>query len=198
MNSMSLKEKAVVAVLVVVLLYLAAGALWFVRQEAEWRRSSKAYARAKKTYIEQRNSIRERKRWNERYESAKSAMPSFTAVQSTDTPWRRKIDDLAERCNISIANRGTDEQEICKGDIYEMPISIRGWQGSLEAIVRFMYELESGKNGIFAVKEISMSPINKSKVFSGYLRGDMLITCAYMRDAKEADVKEKGDGNAED
>lgn len=198
MNSMSLREKAVVAALVVVLLYLAAGALWFIRQESEWKRSSRAYGKAKKTYVEQRNCIRERNRWNERYETAKSAMPSFTAIQSTDTPWRRKIDNLAEKHNILIASRGTDEQEICKGDIYEMPVSIRGWQGSLEAIVRFMYELESGKNGIFAVKEISMSPINKAKRFSGYLRGDLMITCAYMRDAEESDLKKKGKDNEQD
>jgi hypothetical protein len=79
-----------------------------------------------------------------------------------------------------------------------MPISIRGFQGSLEAIVTFMHELESGRNGIFAVKEISVSPINKSKVFSGYLRGDMLITCAYMRDAQETASNKKGNVKDED
>jgi hypothetical protein len=198
MNSMSLKEKAILAIFVVVLLYLAVAGLWFFRQQGEWRRSVKAYEKAKRTYLREKNSIRQRNQWEEKYEEAKSAMPSFTAVQNTDTPWRRKIDDLAEKCNISIANRGTDEQEICKGDIYEMPISIRGFQGSLEAIVTFMYELESGRNGIFAVKEISVSPINKSKVFSGYLRGDMLITCAYMRDAEGADPNKKGNTKDEE
>lgn len=186
MNGMSLKEKAVAAVLALLLLYAAAAGLWFARQEKEWSRSRSAYEKAKERFHKERSLIGERRYWDEEYESAKSAMPAFDVEQTTDIAWRRKIDNLAAAANISFVGERKTDAEISEGDIYELPITASRWEGSLEAIVNFMYALESGENGIFAVKEISLDPISKSKVFTGYLRGNFTVTCAYTRDA-EAD-----------
>ncbi len=199
MSGMSLREKAAAAVLGMILLYAAAVGLWFFRQEKEWVRSRKAYDDARRKYAQERELIGERRYWDEAYESAKSSMPAFDVEQTTDIAWRRKIDNLADAANIVFRGERKTGAEISEGDIYELPITASRWEGSLEAIVKFMYALESGKNGIFAIKEISMDPISKSKVFTGYLRGNFTVTCAYTRDAEDVRreaVPEAADGTA--
>ena len=97
MNSKSLREKALIAVVGVIMLYAVAVVLWFVNQEDAWKRAAKAYDRAKKTYESERKLIGERQQWNDAYEEEKAQMPTFAFGKSTDTTWLQKMDELAER-----------------------------------------------------------------------------------------------------
>ena len=72
MNGMSLKEKAVLAVLGVVVLYAVAVALWFVSQRDAWRKASRAYELACSNYASECRLISEKKRWNDMYEESKA------------------------------------------------------------------------------------------------------------------------------
>ena len=60
----------------------------------------------------------------------------------------------------------------------ELPIEVKSWEGSLEALVKFMHALENTSDGMFDIKEINLKPSQKK----GYLKGSLSITCAYMRE----------------
>ena len=96
MNNKSLREKAVIAVVVVLALYVIAVVLWFVSQQDAWKRAAKVYAGAKKTYESERKLIGERQKWNDAYEEEKAQMPTFAFGKATDTTWLQKLDELAE------------------------------------------------------------------------------------------------------
>ena len=49
MSAMGLKQKAVMAVLVVVVLYAAAVGVWFMHSERAWKTAQRNYSEAKKT-----------------------------------------------------------------------------------------------------------------------------------------------------
>jgi hypothetical protein len=55
---------------------------------------------------------------------------------------------------------------------------VRSWEGSLEALVRFMQELENTNEGMFNIRSLNFKPSSKK----GYLRGSFTLTCAYMRE----------------
>ena len=50
MNAMSLKQKAVVAILAVVALYVGAVLFWFLSAESAWKKAARRYEQAKATY----------------------------------------------------------------------------------------------------------------------------------------------------
>ena len=177
MNGKSLRERALVAVIGVVMLYAVAVILWFVSQEAAWKRASKAYDRAKKTYESERRLIGERQKWNDAYEDEKSQMPTFAFGKSTDTTWLQKMDELALKHHVSISQRQAGK-ETEAGEVLELPIEVRSWEGALEPLVRFIHELENTDDGMFDVRAISFKPSNKK----GYLKGSFTLTCTYMRD----------------
>ena len=177
MDDAKLKEKAMMAVVAVVVLYAVAVGVWFFSAESAWKRAAKAYGRECDRYEQEEKLISERRKWNELYDREKAAMPTFEAGKATDTVWLRKVEDLA-RTNLVLITSIDSGKEVEAGDVLELPIEVKSWEGSLEALVKFMHALENSTDGMFDVKEISLKPSQKK----GYLRGSLSITCAYMRE----------------
>ena len=172
-----LKEKAVMAMLGVVVLYAIAIGLWFFSAESAWKKADKAYAKAKETYQKEIKLIGEKSEWFQAYEDEKAVMPTFEAGKATDTTWRRKLDEIAVRHHIQISSAQTGK-EIEAGDVLELPIEVKSWEGCLESLVRLMHELENTSDGMFDITHLNFKPSSKK----GYLRGSFTLNCAYMRE----------------
>ena len=177
MDDAKLKEKAMMAVVAVVVLYAVAVGVWFFSAESAWKRAAKAYGRECDRYEQEEKLISEKRKWNELYDREKAAMPTFEAGKATDTVWLRKVEDLA-RTNLVQITSIDSGKEVEAGDVLELPIEVKSWEGSLEALVKFMHALENSTDGMFDVKEISIRPSQKK----GYLKGSLSITCAYMKE----------------
>lgn len=179
----ALKEKAVFAVLGTVLLYGLAVVFWFISQQAAWKKAARAYERAKDRYAEECSLIAQKGLWTEAYENEKARMPTFEAGKATDTTWERMIRALAEKHHVEIA-QSQSKKEVEAGDVMELEVEVRNWEGALEPLVKFMYELENPEekddqiNGMFDIKTLNFRPGPKK----GYLKGSFTLTCAYMRE----------------
>ena len=173
----SLVEKAVFASLAVVLMYVLLFVLFFAVQQEAWQKAAKAYAKQTKKYNDEERLIGERTKWADAYETEKSRMPMFELeAVDTDTTWLRKMDEFATKYHVVIADT-TIGDEVEAGDVLERTISVKSFEGSLESLVRFMYELENSDKGMFDMKSLNLKPSSKR----GYLKGSFAITCAYMK-----------------
>ena len=172
----TLREKAILAMLGVIALYAFAVILWFVSAESSWKKAAKAYDKAKKTYQNEVKLIGEKRKWTEAYENEKATMPIFEAGKATDTTWRRKLDEIAAKHHIVISAQTGKEVEA--GDVLELPIEVKTWEGCLESLVKFMHELENTNDGMFDITQLNFQPSSKK----GYLRGSFTLNCAYMRE----------------
>lgn len=174
---MTLKEKTIIAILVVLLAFAGEVALWFFNSESAWKKAAKSYDRACTQFDKEERLISQKRKWNEAYEAEKSSMPTFAVGQATDTTWLRKVEELAKANNVLIT-QSIYGKETEAGDVLELPIEVKNLEASLEALVKFMHALENSESCMFDIREINVQP-NKSK--KGYLKGSMSITCAYMR-----------------
>lgn len=104
-------------------------------------------------------------------------MPTFEIGKATDTTWLDKMDKLALDHKILISQRQAGA-EIEADEVLELPIEVRSWEGSLQALVKFMYALENASDGMFDLSQINFKPSSKR----GYLRGSFTLNCAYMRE----------------
>ena len=173
----TLREKAIMAMLGMAVLYAFAVILWFVSAESSWKKAAKAYDKAKKTYQSEVKLIGEKRKWTDAYENEKATMPTFEAGKATDTTWRRKLDEIAAKHLIVISSAQTGK-EVEAGDVLELPIEVKSWEGCLESLVKFMHELENTSDGMFDITQINFKPSSKK----GYLRGSFTLNCAYMRE----------------
>lgn len=165
------------AVVGVIVLYAIAVATWFMSAEGAWKKAAKNYAKARETYQKEVRLIGEKSKWIEAYEAEKAQMPTFEVGKATDTTWQRKLDEIAEKNRIQITSKQIGK-ETEAGDVLELPIDVKTWEGSLEALVRFMHELENTNVGMFDITQLNFKPSSKK----GYLRGSFTLNCAYMRE----------------
>ena len=177
MSAMGLRQKAVVAVLVVIVLYAVAVGTWFMHSERAWKMAQRRYDEAKKTCERERKLIGEKSKWESAYQEEKAQMPTFDEGKSTDTAWMRKMEDIAQR-NLILLGQHQAEAEIDADDVKELPVKVSGCEGSLEALVRFMHELENTDDGMFSITQLRAKPSRKQ----GYLNIDFTLNCAYMRE----------------
>ena len=166
MSARSPREKTAIAVVVVTLLYAAAVAVWFLHSERAWHKARQNYETAAKTCAKERKLIGE-----------KAQMPTFDAGRSTDTAWLRKLEEIAQRNLIQLGQHHASA-EVDVDDVKELPIVVSGCEGSLEALVKFMHELENSDDGMFSITQLRARPSRKQ----GYLNLDFTINCAYMRE----------------
>ena len=175
---MSLKERTIAAVLGVLILYAAAAALWFMNLENSWRLSKKKYAAAREQRVKEERLIRETGKWNNAYEAERAKMPTFEEDEKgVDTKFLSRMEEIGQKNAMTISRRQPgQEQEV--GDVYELPITVNDWEGSLDNLVKFIYDLQQDSDTMFDISALSIKP---SAAHKGYLKGSFTLTCAFMR-----------------
>ena len=153
MSAKSPRDKAVLAVVAIVLLYAIAAATWFLHSDKAWKLARRHYDEASKTRVKERKLIGEKSKWEEAYETEKSQMPTFDAGKATDTAWLRKMEEIAQR-NLILLGQHHASEEV------------------------FMHELENTEEGMFSITQLRAKPSRKP----GYLSIDFTLNCAYMRE----------------
>ena len=152
MGGMSLKEKAVLAVMAMVALYALAAAYWFMGCRDTWADAAKKLAKAKSRYEMERKMISERADWDERYVEEASQIPVVEARQGSDTVWMGAVDKIAEKNYITVSDRKPGKEEM-SGDMQQTTVELK-WTGAVESLVKFMHELENTEEGKFDVQEL--------------------------------------------
>ncbi len=172
---MTLKEKSILAIAGMVVLYMIAGALWFTTQQLAWKKAVKSYEDACKKYKKECKLISEEQKWNDEYENEVKQVKMFDEDESLATTWQRKITAIAEKHNITITKDEPKEEVKRDGGVYELPIEFK-WEGYLESLVKFLHELETTDEGMFDEESLR---IERPK--NGYLKGTLTVTCAYRK-----------------
>lgn len=180
-TALSLRDRAIFAILGVVALYAFTAILWAVSLRDVWSRAAKKYHRDQQTLLQENRLIAETAKWNEAYATEKAKMPEFPEGEDVDTHWLTAMDALATANNLSISRRQAGK-EIEVGDVYELPIEVKDWEGSLESLVKFLYALQADNSAMFDVRALYMRPSNRK----GILKGTFTLACAYMRGGKSA------------
>ena len=174
MSAISSREKNMMLIMVVIVLY-AAAALSFKKQVENWKREQKIYLTAQKKLREEKALIAARGEWTRRYEEVCDLMPVFPKEKDVDTHWLNVMDSAATRNGLTISRRQANkETEV--GDVFELPIDCKDWEGTLESLVKFLYDLHQ-EGAMLDMRQLYIRPSNKP----GYLKGTFTLYCAYMR-----------------
>ena len=170
------REKAMAAITGVVILYGVLGLLAKGRIE-RWQLQRDEYRQTTQRIALERALIAQRTLWESRYAGMKDLMPVFPAGQPVDTHWLAVMDKAATKNGLNIAKRQVGADKLV-GDVYEIAIECKEWEGSLDALVHFLYDLES-EGVMMDMRQMFIRPVPANR---GVLRGSFALYCAYMRD----------------
>ncbi|MFO7937077.1 MAG: hypothetical protein R6V06_05665 [Kiritimatiellia bacterium] len=174
MSAVSPKEKNMLMIIVVLILYSIA-ALLYRKQKNEWEKNRRIYNNALEKYNEECALIEAKDEWDLKYETMCALMPVFPYDRDVDTHWLNIMDTVASENNLVISRRQTGSEEEV-GDVYEIPLECKNWEGTLESLVGFLYGLRK-QGAMLDVRQIYVKHSSKP----GYLRGTFSLYCAYMR-----------------
>ena len=182
----SMKDKAILAIGGMTLLYAASGFLWFkalTDKGSDWNKSQRAYTESVNKYQRERALIDKRVDWEDAYEEEREKMPMFPEGEKVGEHWLERMDEIANQNHMAISTRAAGKEEEV-GDVYELPVEVKSWEGALDPLVNFLYALEHAEEAMFDIKAIDI----RTSSHKGYLKGQFTLTCAYMR----GDTEESG------
>lgn len=177
MAAMSLKEKAVLAVSGILLLYIFTVAWWFLQAD-DRSTEKKKFNSARERVLREQKTISERSYWNDLYEQEASSIPVLDVEQGADTVWMRTIEDIAKSNYVTISEfkPGKEDVEEWSGEMQKISVDIK-WKGAVESLVKFLYELQNSEQGKFDVQSLNFSQTRDQ----GFMSGSMTLICIYKR-----------------
>ena len=125
-----------------------------------------------------RKLIIDRQKWEKQYKELSKMMPTLPAAKNPDAYWLEIMDNIAVRNGVKISKRQAGEEKK-QGDIYELPVECKEWEGTLDAIVHFLFDMQS-EGAMLDIRQLLVKPQGK-----GILRGRFTLYCAYMREAQK-------------
>jgi len=119
--------------------------------------------------------VEERGEWEAQMEAMQALMPLFPRDKRMDVHWLSEVEGKATRHDLKILRHevGSEQRE---GPIFELPVYCRRWEGTLDALVYFLFDLQS-EGAMLDVRYLHIKP--KDKVIHD---GRFDLFCAYRRE----------------
>ena len=140
----------------------------------KWRELGRDQAKALEQIEKDKATVEERDKWVQRFEEINKAVPPFPADKQMDVHWLSIMDTVATKNGVVISKRRVGEEKRL-GDLYEIPIECQDCEGSLAAIVRFLFDLQE-QGAMLDIRQLVLKPKSASA-----LRGRFTLYCAYTR-----------------
>lgn len=169
------KEKALLAITIIVMLYAFIG-ISFRKKFDGYKEQKRIQAEKVQLINSYQNLINQKAYWEDSYQKYSEKMPTFTHNKQVETHWSGILDRIASANKVTIISRSIGK-ELRVGDIYEMAIDCK-WEGDLKPLVSFLYDIHA-EGAMLDIRKLTIRA-NKNK--SVGLSGNLTIFCAYMRD----------------
>ena len=118
--------------------------------------------------------VQSREHWQKMFSELGKQLPQFPADKKMDVHWLKLMEDVASRHGLVITKRQAGEEKRV-GDVYELPIEVKEWEGSLEAVTHFMFDLQN-EGVMLDIRQMYMKPKEDRS-----LRGRFTLYCAFTR-----------------
>ena len=196
MAALSSRDKNLLVIIGVLVLY----ALLFFSYKGkieQWNIAKRIYERAHAKLQAEKALIAASGEWQEKLNEAVKIIPAFPEdAKNVDTHWQTVMDTLAEKSHISIT-RSQAPHEKKVGNLSEMVIECKDWEGTLKSIVNFLWSLHQ-EGASLDIQQLYIHPIQNRP---GFLKGYFTLSCAYIfgeRDEEEEEEKEEEENAKEE
>jgi hypothetical protein len=126
-----------------------------------------------------RDTIAGKGKWDKEYDGLRKMLPTLPAGRNTDVHWLELMDNIAGRNGIKISKRQAGEEKKL-GEVYELPVVCNDWEGSLNSMTHFLFDLQN-EGAMLDVRQLRVKPQGKDM-----LKGSFTLYCAYMKEQQAA------------
>ncbi|MDD4872916.1 MAG: hypothetical protein PHR77_20370 [Kiritimatiellae bacterium] len=178
------QREAILAMVTGTIMLFGMTALFSKSKIEEWKDISKQQSDLQDQILRNKEIIASKAVWQKKLDELQKSLPEYPAEQKMDVQWLSTMDELASKHGVKILKRQAGEEKVV-GDVYELPIECKDWEGNLNSIVHFLFDLQS-QGAMLDIRQLQMRP--KS---GDLLRGYFTLYCAYAKQGKNAGEKKK-------
>lgn len=120
--------------------------------------------------------VADRELWESKMTERQDLMPVFPAGERMDLHWLSVVEGVAARHQFRL-QRHEPGQEQKAGPVFELPVHVRQWEGSIDALVRFLFDIER-EGAMLDVRYLQIRPKDRT-----LRNGRLDIFCAYRRES---------------
>jgi len=123
----------------------------------------------------QEGLIEQTDRWTQELVALDGVLPHLEAGRQADVYWRNVVDNAAAQHKLDLLNVEDGDPKL-QGGAYELPIDVRSWEGTLDALIHFLFALQRD-GAMIDTQYLRIKAKNKT------LRsGRFTLSCAYIQD----------------
>lgn len=171
-------REAVLGVLTLAVALLGGTALLARPKIDEWKQLRADQAQVRMEIEQDRRLVAGRDEWVKRLSELSKMLPVFPPDKKMDIHWLSVMDGAASKHGVQISKRqaGDEEQQ---GEVYELPIESKEWEGTLDGLVHFLFDMQK-EGAMLDVRQLFVKPKSQN-----VLRGRFVLYCAYTRAEKD-------------
>ncbi len=140
----------------------------------EWRDLRKTQRQVQDSIERNQRLIHARGESEAAYNELRKQFPPVENVDEITVHWLSLIEGMAEKRGLKLLSHRVG-QERGEGDLSEITIDCTKWEGTTEALVRFLFDLQQ-QDAMVDVRYLRVKPKDKS-----VRTGRFVLSCAYMR-----------------
>ena len=145
---------------------------------AQFREIEQEQINIRKQIQYNKDAIAEKQKWAKEYAKLSKMMPTLPAGKKTDAHWLEIMDNIASKNGVKIFKRQAGEEKKM-GNVYELPLECKEWEGTLDSMLHFLFDMQS-EGAMLDIRQLSVKPQGKD-----VLRGRFMLYCAYMRESQK-------------
>jgi Tfp pilus assembly protein PilO len=149
--------------------------MWAIRRVDAWKQLRQQQAKLEEEVAADEDLVASRQTWSAEFETLRGNLPEFSPETKMDVHWLSVMGRAASQHGFRISRQQVAE-EVRVGDVYELPIECKDWEGTLDSLVHFLFDLQK-EGAMLDVRQLQIRPNNNSTK----LRGRFLLYCAYTR-----------------
>ena len=112
--------------------------------------------------------------WEKRYQELRRQLHQLPEGEKVERYFQSRMNAKAVANGVRIVKQQSTKEQ-AYGDVYELAIECRDWEGSLDSLIHFLFALEND-GAMFDVRSLWVKPKSKS-----LLKGNFKLYCAYTR-----------------
>ncbi len=173
---MKLTQRELVLGLVTLTAALYGGLLYFGSGQLQvWRQLRLEREQLLDSIRRSQSEVEKHPFWSAKMDDLQNLMPVFPRDKRMDVHWLSEVEGKATAHELKIFRHevGSEQKE---GPIYELPVFCRRWEGTLDALVHFLFDLQA-EGAMLDVRYLYIRP--KDKVIHD---GRFDLYCAYRRE----------------
>lgn len=146
----------------------------------EWKDIRAARVQINRSIEVDKRMIESRNQWATKLSGLRELLPEFKEDAEVDIHWMSVMDDIASKHGVNISRRQSGEEKP-QGEVYELAIECKEWDGELKSLIGFLFELQS-EGAMLDIRQLRIKPKPKAV---GRLEGAFTLHCAYTRKSEE-------------